>query len=228
MSRSTVIALTLTALGLLALLYVDQSVALWVDANIHDGDKGLIWLLGRPGRAENWSIVALGLLAAPRLSIALWGKVSHAMRQGPTIALHLFVALLSAGLFNELLKIVFGRPRPTKAIELSSFAPSPFSLESAFHSFPSGHTQTAWAAVLVIASYFPRLRLPLFTLATCAMVSRVLMNRHYVSDTLIGCVVAIVVVGWSPALLAQVTRTAWWSRAHAWLVPTISGTTAKD
>jgi hypothetical protein len=217
MSRSNTAILILIALGLVAFLFLDQPVAVWIHENIRDEDKGFIWLLGRPGRAENWALVALGFLAAPRASLFLWRKASDAVRRGPTIALHLFVALLSASTLNELLKIAFGRPRPTKALELASFSLSPLNIQSAFHSFPSGHTQTAWTAVLVLASYFPRLRLPLFALATSAMVSRVLMNRHYVSDTLIGCVVAIVVVGWSPTLLTKVTGSGWWSRANAWL-----------
>jgi membrane-associated phospholipid phosphatase len=215
MSRSTTIVLILTALGLFAFLFIDQPVVLWVHENIRDEDKGIIWLLGRPGRAENWALVALGFLLAPRVSLAMWRRASDTVRKGPTIATHLFIALLSASALNELLKIAIGRPRPTKALELASFSLSPLNLESAFHSFPSGHTQTAWTAVLVLGSYFPRLRLPLFVLAACAMVSRVLMNRHYVSDTLIGCVVAIVVAGWSPLLLDKVTRRGWWTRANA-------------
>ena len=71
MSRSNTAILILIALGLVAFLFLDQPVAVWIHENIRDEDKGFIWLLGRPGRAENWALVALGFLAAPRASLFL-------------------------------------------------------------------------------------------------------------------------------------------------------------
>ena len=52
----------------------------------------------------------------------------------------MFVTLLVTGVLTQIIKHVIGRPRPNTVIENNSFDFNFFSLDSSFHSFPSGHT----------------------------------------------------------------------------------------
>ena len=73
-------------------------------------------------------------------------------------ALCLFFSLTLTSLLTQLLKHVIGRPRPNYTSFDGSFEFNFFSLNSDFHSFPSGHTSTIFAIFLVIIIFVPKLK----------------------------------------------------------------------
>jgi undecaprenyl-diphosphatase len=100
----------------------------------------------------------------------------------PRAALAASAAAALAGLAVAGLKELTDRARPPIADPtLQTVGTLPDS-----SSFPSGHSATAFAAAVAVALLFPRLRVPLLTLAALVALSRVYLGVHYWTDVLVG------------------------------------------
>jgi undecaprenyl-diphosphatase len=135
---------------------------------------------------SSWILVPVGvpllltaLLASPPLdymSRAVFATV--AVRLG-----FVFVAVGLPGLVSTIVKRWIGRVRPSDA---GPFAYEPFSWRPEYASFPSGHTTTAFAALVAIGMICPRLRPALWIYALAIAASRVVVSAHYPSDVIAG------------------------------------------
>ncbi len=116
--------------------------------------------------------------------------------------LFLVLAVASSGLLTDLLKFICGRARPAKLLTEDLYGFYFFETSSKMTSFPSGHSNTAAAVGLVLWYIWPR-SWPLGLLLTGGvMLSRVVVLKHYPSDTLAGAYLALVTTFY----LAQVFR----------------------
>lgn len=91
------------------------------------------------------------------------------------------------------LKYLIGRMRPDGGCGAYCFCPlgNP---EVGFDSFPSGHATVTVLLVTVGLLYLPRLRVPLITLGALACLSRIALERHFVSDVVAGAGLALLMV----------------------------------
>jgi undecaprenyl-diphosphatase len=103
---------------------------------------------------------------------------ARARRWFPATALCALAVGLLADLLAISLKVAFDRPRPSQEEALIGLPSSP--------SFPSGHAMTAFAAAAFVSGLHPRLRVPLFALATIIAVSRTYLGVHYWLDIAAG------------------------------------------
>lgn len=128
-------------------------------------------------------IIGLGVLFC--VARFLWHDRKLTLR-----SLYLFLCVAISGIICDLLKLVFGRPRPSLWFDhgLSHFVflgHRQFH-ESAYTSFPSGHATTAASFAVGLILLFPRLRvIGVIFMLTIAM-ARVLLLRHYVADVMAG------------------------------------------
>jgi undecaprenyl-diphosphatase len=131
-------------------------------------------------------IIALVVAIATRRP-ALWGRV--------------LVAVVLADVTTTLVKLVVPRARPH--VETLVHRPTD-------HSFPSGHSATAFASATVIAAAAPRLRVPLFLLAAGIAFSRVYVGVHWPLDVLAGAaygvLLGVLLVRALPPLVAALLR----------------------
>jgi undecaprenyl-diphosphatase len=112
----------------------------------------------------------------------------------------ILLAAIGSGLAANLLKLVIRRDRPWDiAAEvthgLETFGGLFPSLGGPSHaqSFPSAHAATAMGLAVALASFYPRGRHVFYALAGATAVSRVIAPSHFVSDTLAGLALGVVI-----------------------------------
>jgi hypothetical protein len=174
--------LRLTAvLGTGALLYVyDQKIYDWTqDRRTQESDD-----LARFGSHLGNGLFLGGLIA----SLYLGGEIfdEKGLRKTALLSLE---SWLTAGAFVLGMKAIVGRARPYTGLGSHNF--NPFSLDSDYHSFPSGHAVSAFAVAAVIADQTKGVLVDVlaYSLSTLAAVSRVHESKHWASDVFIGAAI---------------------------------------
>jgi len=149
-----------------------------------------------------WFLVPLaGLIIVAAVRAPVAGRVANLVLVGVVVRLHyLFLAIALPGLAVTVIKGLIGRVRPS---DFGPFAFSPWSWQHQHASLPSGHSTTAFAAAVAIATLWPRTRVPLLLFAVVIATSRVVITAHFVSDVIaaafVGAFGAILVRNWFAA-----------------------------
>jgi len=154
---------------------------IWFFDQITDFGKSgwFLWPLG---------IIFLAITALPTLPrLPRLVLTSIAVRAG-----FLFVAIGAPSLFDTIIKRMIGRGRPLVTGVADPFVFAPFKWSAAYASLPSGHTTTAFAALVAFGTLWPRARIIMWIYALLIAVSRVVVTAHYPSDVLAGAVVGVV------------------------------------
>jgi membrane-associated phospholipid phosphatase len=105
--------------------------------------------------------------------------------------LFIFLALLISGIITQILKHIIGRPRPKYADFENILNFDFFTLNSSFHSFPSGHTSTIFVIALCLSIIFPRIRYVLLFFASLVAFSRVVVGAHFLTDVIGGVIISV-------------------------------------
>ena len=203
-SDSLPIHLVLLVIGIILCAFSffwDDAVIAWVQA--HDL-KSASWIAGYISDCGDWpELMVLGCVG---LGVTLWTKNRELCR----IIICMMIAATIAGATVNSVRILSGRARPnnTEAIQEWNglWHDGQFLLfKNKYHSFPSGHTGTAFAFFGVIT--FARRSYGWLFLVIAAVIgwSRIQITAHHLSDVLTGMVVGITV--------AYLT---WW-RIRPWL-----------
>jgi len=114
----------------------------------------------------------------PRRVLAAW-----AVRFG-----FVFIAIGLPGLFVSIVKRLIGRARPFVDGD-GVWNYMPFIWRADHASLPSGHTTTAFSALVAIGALFPAARPLLWIYAIAIALSRVVITAHYPSDVIAGAMV---------------------------------------
>jgi undecaprenyl-diphosphatase len=171
----------------LAMIFVDQpayqfalGLPVWlVDVFYEITDFGRSgWILVPTGAL----IVIIALVASPAFDHMTRGVLAMlVVRIG-----FIFIAVGLPGLIAAVVKRWIGRVRPSA---LGPFAYEPFSWRPQYASLPSGHTLTAFAALVAIGALFPRARPFLWLYALLIASSRIVVSAHYTSDVIAGAAI---------------------------------------
>lgn len=102
----------------------------------------------------------------------------------------ILAAVATSGLPCAMLKLVVGRSRP-KPLEDGVYTVLPFLIDADYFSFPSGHVNTAMAAMVSLGFFFPKWRWALWLIGVLVGLSRVIDGAHYPGDVLFGGMLAI-------------------------------------
>lgn len=103
----------------------------------------------------------------------------------------LFVAVGLPGLFSAIVKNMIGRARPGVPGRIDPFVFDPFHWTPAWAGMPSGHATTAFAVLAAVGTLWPRWRTVALVYAVVIMISRIVVQAHFFTDTLLGAVVGI-------------------------------------
>lgn len=112
--------------------------------------------------------------------------------------LFLLLAILIPGILCNLLKILFGRYRPALFLshKLYGFSFLNFNLHGDNWSFPSGHTTVIMGLVMALSFLKPRYWLLFMSVGSIIALCRIASNAHYLSDTIFGAYLSIILVDW--------------------------------
>lgn len=98
-------------------------------------------------------------------------------------------AYLFSGIIAQIAKNIWDRPRP-----LLTLYDVRVVYEYLFtHSFPSGHSTTAFAAAFAWSVFLPRGKWVLFVLAFATAFSRVYLGVHFPLDTIYGAIIGTII-----------------------------------
>ncbi|MBD1147779.1 phosphatase PAP2 family protein, partial [Pelagibacterales bacterium SAG-MED31] len=103
------------------------------------------------------------------------------------------IYIVLVGLITQILKHLIGRPRPNYMNLEKTLDFNFFSFDASFHSFPSGHSSTIFAVVLILGILIPSLRIFFLLLGFVVAISRVVVGAHYTSDIIAGGLIAIII-----------------------------------
>ena len=117
---------------------------------------------------------------------------SKSLKNFRNLNIFLFFSVLISGLITQIIKHIVGRPRPNFGNIDESYGLKFLTLDSNFHSFPSGHTSTIFAVALVLSLGLPKLKYVFLFLAGIVSFSRVVLGAHFITDIIGGAVVAFI------------------------------------
>ena len=173
--------------------HLDLPIAQWA-ANQSEGFKDIFRLITIAGESHYVLVPAgvIGLWAA-------WAKrkeLAHACG-------FIFAAVAIGGILTNIVKAIVGRARPKHFFNDGVYTFDPVIFDGSWHSFPSGHTNSAMGAVIALAMLFPKWRLLLLGAGFTIAFSRVAINAHYMADILGGALLAWFTCWWVGSWMAK-------------------------
>lgn len=193
--------------------WIDLPVAQFFTPYRHTEFKEFFFYVSRLGDGGIWAVLGVGLFVYSLIGSAPGNSNQSADRVGaekPALGemtalqckkdlcgragLLMLSALIVSAVSVNIMKWVVSRSRPFMHTEQNIDHADPFTIVLGMDSFPSGHTQTIFAALLPIAIFFPRWRILAAFLIAITSLSRILVVKHYISDIVGGAAYAVLAV----------------------------------
>jgi len=172
--------LAVIGLASYALSFADPAAKAWVTTHQEPELRAIGETVSHWGKLHLAPAIALAALGAAGL---VWKRREWLVAAGSGA-----LAAAVAGILVQVLKAIFGRPRPyVEAIDGFYW----FKFQAAYHSFPSGHALHCFAIVGAVAVLAPRLSAALAVLAVAVTFSRFYVVAHYPSDLLAGALLGL-------------------------------------
>jgi undecaprenyl-diphosphatase len=137
-------------------------------------DDLVVSVISDLGQGMGWWAASAWLAATGGRSGLRAGLATTAASVGATY-------LVQAGI-----KPVFRRNRPFTSREAIVVGIGPSD-----HSFPSGHSAASFAAAHALAHFYPKQRIPLYTVASLVGLSRIRVGHHFPSDVAVGAAIGL-------------------------------------
>ena len=188
---------SLYALVLILLGYVllDRPLAFWLKSHVTGDFEGFWKTVTTLGLGSIWMIpsgvLTLCLLLAWRAAPLL--EIRAKLARAAWIPGFLFLSVAASGLLNTLIKVLVGRTRPRLLFDEGIYSFVPLSHAYVTNSFPSGHSQAAFAAMTALTLIFPRYDVAFVAVAVLVATSRVLTTVHFLSDAVMGAWLGVLV-----------------------------------
>lgn len=190
----------------------DRALARTLKAHVGGDVEGFFKVVTHLGEAQFY-LVPAGLLWAGLMVASLRAaaqKTRDQLRRLAVTPAFLFLSIAVSGLISNAIKFSLGRYRPRYLFDENLYGFNFFSHHWGMNSFPSGHSQAAFAAMTALVIIFPRYDVMWLAIAVLVALSRVITTVHYLSDAVAGSWLAICVTialarafrskGWEPRI----------------------------
>ena len=184
-----------TVLSAAFIIFWDEPLAWYFEINI---GKELHTLLGLITELAN-GVIWFGLAASGYATCRLIASRTTAEKKRSLYLryvrawTYMLVSMTAAAAILNGLKFAIGRYRPRYLFNDDLFGFEPFGLALKMASFPSGHAQSIWSAMIALCFLTPRFS-PLYVIiALMVSASRFLTAVHFVSDVVFGAFISIAV-----------------------------------
>lgn len=178
--------------SVVAMAVIDKPLALWLKTSLEPHTFGFFKTITDIGLGGHWYALAalawLGCMAASGLALTTTGHEVWRLRARS--ATYVLASMLASGVLVQALKLSIGRLRPKSLFENGAYGFEPF---SGANSYPSGHSQVIWSVMIALWFVYPRYRAAYVAVAALVSFSRVATTVHFLSDAVMGSVLAIAV-----------------------------------
>jgi membrane-associated phospholipid phosphatase len=171
---------TVLPLALLSYFFVDHRLIHYFHESV-TSEQFKVWeVVTEYGDSLYILVFALGLMLLYRFSNYLF-----------YVGFYLFTSVIFSAFVTNILKYTIGRSRPIYLLEQETDQFLPFVNDDIYryNSLPSGHTTTAFAFSVALAIMMPKFRYLFLGLAALAGLSRIALQKHYLSDVLVGALI---------------------------------------
>jgi membrane-associated phospholipid phosphatase len=172
----------------LAMAVLDRPLALFLKARVGGDVEGFFRVVTGLGAAELYLVPAV-LACLACVAAMLRAPTAEARRRWRALAWkpgYVVLTMAVSGLMSTAIKGTAGRMRPRLLFEDGLYGFAPFSRDWSLNSFPSGHSQAAWAAMTALLFLAPRHAALWLLIAVLVATSRVMLTVHYLSDAVAG------------------------------------------
>lgn len=190
----------------ISIKYIDFPLAQEIEQHLPVIYRDIFWQICRLGEAVVWTVLPLLMIVAPQISCLVVKHHSQLRTRWLAYKIRLCgiytaIVLLTSGAIVNIMKYSLGRPRPAKFLATGAIDLEPFTAFIQSDSFPSGHSQTIWGAMICFAVVFPRQTLLFFSIAVFVSGGRVIVLKHFPSDVVAGAILSLLVAYYVRRLL---------------------------
>ena len=180
---------------LVFMLFIDRPLAIALKAHDESYLTAFFQMVTALGSSTPWFVGAALVWLGARLAarVVLLSENTARWRRVARSAAFMFASLAVSTLVIQAMKIVIGRLRPRYLFADGTYGFSPFTFDIGMLGFPSGHTQTIWAAMIALCFILPRYYALYLLLAVLVSMSRIVITVHYAADVIMGAYVGIAI-----------------------------------
>lgn len=164
--------------SIISFIYFDKPLAVIFHLQLTSQWYNIANLITQAGLGGTY-VIGLGILFA----LSFWIRSLAPWRSQIQ---YCWLTVCIAGLSCDLIKILCGRARPNEWFKHQHYGFYGWSTHSQFWSFPSGHTTVFIALMVAITQLYPRYRWSCLLAGISIAATRVILNKHYLSDVLVG------------------------------------------
>ncbi|AVO45072.1 phosphatase PAP2 family protein [Phreatobacter cathodiphilus] len=152
------------------------------------GTTAVVWETVTDVGKSAWVLVPSGVLILLILAVArpVRGFADKVMLALAARLAFVFIAVGGSGLIITIVKRIIARGRPRYFEEFGALHFQFPSWQASYASFPSGHSQTAFAIGIAFACLVPRWRKAFIAAAAVVAFSRIAVDAHYFTDIVVG------------------------------------------